>query len=73
MIRIALQNRWIKEFEIGDSIEEIMEVCQLQYADETVVFCEPKVEQIGYIRMILTILEASSRLKVNRAKTSFSN
>ncbi|WMV29916.1 hypothetical protein MTR67_023301 [Solanum verrucosum] len=70
MMRIALQNRWIKGFEIGNSRGEIMEVCHLQYADDTVIFCEPKVEQIGYIRMILTIFEASSSLKVNWGKTS---
>jgi len=43
MMRIALQNRWIKGFEIGNSRGEIMEVCHLQYADDTVIFCEPKV------------------------------
>lgn len=42
-----------------------MEVCHLQYADDTVIFCEPKVEQIGYIRMIFDYFEASSGLKVN--------
>ncbi|KAG5616485.1 hypothetical protein H5410_016309, partial [Solanum commersonii] len=41
-----------------------------EYADDTVIFCEPKVEQIGYIRMILTIFEAFSGLKVNWGKTS---
>ena len=42
----------------------------LLYADDTIIFCEPTTEQIIYIRVILVLFEAVSRLKVNRGKSS---
>ena len=44
--------------------------CHLLYADDTIIFCEPTTELLSYIRVILVLFEAVSRLKVNRGKSS---
>jgi len=70
MLRIATQNRWIRGFEVSSRAGVSMEICQLLYADDTVIFCEAKEDQIRYIRVILVILEAVSGLRVNWRKSS---
>ncbi|XP_049352129.1 uncharacterized protein LOC125816557 [Solanum verrucosum] len=70
MLRIATQNRWIRGFEVSSRAGVSMEICKLLYADDTVIFCEAKEDQIRYIRVILVILEAVSSLRVNWSKIS---
>ncbi|XP_049391982.1 secreted RxLR effector protein 78-like [Solanum stenotomum] len=70
MMRRATTNNWIKGFNIKDRNNEIMEVTHLLCADDTVVFCEVKQEQICYLRVILVIFEAFSRLKINWRKSN---
>ena len=70
MLRIATQNRWIRGFEVSSRAGVSMEICQLFYADDTVIFCEAKEDQIRYIRVILVILEVVSGLRVNWRKSS---
>lgn len=72
MMRVATQNGWIKGFEVSNRARANMKICQLLYADDTVIFCEAKEEQIRIIRVILLILEVVSGLKVNWRKSSLS-
>ncbi|XP_059285619.1 uncharacterized protein LOC132039092 [Lycium ferocissimum] len=69
MIRKAKTNGWIKGFGTQTNRGEDMEITQLLYADDCLVFCEAKVEQIRHLRAILTIFEAISGLHVNWSKS----
>lgn len=69
MVIIAIQNRWLRGFKIGDR-SKIKEICHLLYADDIVIFCEPKYDQIRYIRMLLSIFETLSGLRVNWGENS---
>lgn len=40
------------------------------YTDDTVIFCEAEQEKLCYIRVILVVIEACSRLKVNLRKSN---
>lgn len=51
-------------FTIKNRNNEIMELTCLLYADDTMVFCEVKEEQIFFLRVIVIVFEAWSRLKV---------
>ena len=64
MMRIETKNRWIRGFQVGDRVGEEKKVCHLLYADDTIIFIEPTVEQISYIRLILVLFGAVSGLKV---------
>jgi hypothetical protein len=46
-----------------------MHVSHLCYADNTIFFCEPELEQVGYLKCILLCFEVVSGLKVNLAKS----
>lgn len=70
MMRIALENRWVTGFKLANREENNMAICHLLYADDTVIFCEPEVEQIRYIRMIPVVFEACSGLRVNWRNSS---
>lgn len=39
MMRITIQNRWLKGFEIGNRVGEELEICHLLCADDAVIFC----------------------------------
>lgn len=44
-------------------------VSHLQFADDTMIFCEADVRQIGYLRCILHCFEVVSGLRINLAKS----
>jgi len=69
MVRIAIQNRWLRGFKIGDR-SKIKEICHLLYTDDIVIICEPKYDQIRYIRRLLSIFETLSGLRVNWGENS---
>jgi hypothetical protein len=50
---------------VGLRHSEAMEVSHLLYADDTLLFCEPKVEQLRNLRCLLLCFEAISGLKIN--------
>lgn len=54
---------WIKGFKVPNRMGKEMEVYQLLYVDDTVVFCEAKAEQISFIRVILVVFEVFSGLR----------
>lgn len=55
----------VKGVQSGQPSWEDLQICQLLYADDTVIFCEAKVEQLCFIRIILVVLEAVLGLSVN--------
>ena len=50
--------------------EEGKEICHILYADDTIIFCEPTVDKIRFIRLILILFESASGLRVNWGKSS---
>ncbi|WMV47514.1 hypothetical protein MTR67_040899 [Solanum verrucosum] len=69
MIRVAIQNHWIRGFAIGNLSGEEMQICHLLYADDIIIFCEAKASQISFIRTTLVIFEAVSGLSINWRKS----
>lgn len=47
-----------------------MEITHLLYASDTIIFCEPKAEQICYIRLMLIDFEVVAGLRVHWSKSS---
>lgn len=39
--------------------EEGKEICHILYADDTIIFCEPTVDKIRFIRLILILFESA--------------
>ncbi|KAH0670732.1 hypothetical protein KY290_026130 [Solanum tuberosum] len=72
MIRVANQNDWIKGFNIGNQSGVNLQICHLLYADDTLIFCDAKAEQVSYIRVVLVIFEAISGLAMNWGKAASS-
>ncbi|KAG5611957.1 hypothetical protein H5410_023238 [Solanum commersonii] len=70
MLRVATQNRWTRRFKVSNITDPGMEICLPVYTDDTMIFCETKVEQIRYIREILVILEVVAAPIVNWKKSS---
>ncbi len=46
-----------------------MEVSHLLYADDTILFCDACLEQVTYLRRVLTCFEAVTGLRVNMSKS----
>lgn len=44
-------------------------VSHLQFADDTMIFCDADVRQLGFLKCILNCFETVSNLKVNLAKS----
>ena len=47
-----------------------MQICHLLYADDTIILCEAKAEQVAFIRVTLVVFEAVSGLSINWRKSS---
>ena len=73
MIKVARENECIRSFEVATTQTSIsngnMEVTHLQYADNTLVFCETKEEQVLVLRVIFIIFKGVSGLHINRGKS----
>lgn len=57
---------YITGFKVG--MGEIM-VSHLQFVDDTMMFCDTDVTQLGYLRCILSCFEVVSGLKINLVKS----
>ena len=55
---------------MGNQAGVDVQICHLLYADDTMIFCEAKEEQVCFIRINLIVLEAVSGLFVNWRKSS---
>lgn len=56
MTRIALQNNWLRGFKINN---EGLEISHLLYADDTLIFCEAKEDQVKFFRVMPVVFEAA--------------
>lgn len=65
----AQVNRWIRGFKVKSSTDSELEISDLQYADNTVVFCEANSEQVTILRVIFNLSEATSGLHINWTKS----
>ena len=69
-VRVATQKNWLKGLKVGNQAGVDVQICHLLYADDTMIFCEAKEEQVCFIRINLIVLEAVSGLFVNWRKSS---
>jgi hypothetical protein len=69
MMNVAVERELLTGFLVGSQHSEAMEVSYLLFADDTLIFCEPKVEQLWNLRCLLLCFEAVSRLKINLVKS----
>ena len=60
----------LKGFHVGNTHSPHLLVSHLLFADDTLIFCSPSESDLGYLRCILLLFEATSGLKVNLAKSS---
>lgn len=58
---------YISGFKLGREGE--VTISHLQFADDTMIFCEANMRQIGFLRCILTCFGAVSGLKINLDKS----
>lgn len=65
MIKKA-EMRFILGFRVGSS--DVI-ISHLQFVDDTMIFCDADVRQLGYLRCLLTCFEAISGLKINLSKS----
>jgi hypothetical protein len=69
IMNVAVERELLTGFLVGSQHFEAMEVSYLLFADDTLIFCEPKVEQLWNLRCLLLCFEAVSRLKINLVKS----
>ena len=69
MLKIVGERGFIKGFQVGRSGNSSVSVSHLLYADDTILFCDAHLEQLLYIRLVLTCFEAVTGLKVNMTKS----
>ncbi|XP_016464777.1 putative mitochondrial protein AtMg01250 [Nicotiana tabacum] len=69
MIKAAKVNLWVKGFEVDMNGPNSLEITHLQYADDTLVFCDAEEEQLRFLRIILVLFEGISGLHINCRKS----
>ncbi|XP_019267660.1 PREDICTED: uncharacterized protein LOC109244948 [Nicotiana attenuata] len=69
MVKTARSQGWIKGFEVAKNGNNSLEVTHLQYADDTLIFCDAKEEQLRFLRIILVLFEGISGLHINWRKS----
>ena len=68
MMTATVERDLMSGFLVGSRHLEVMVVSHLLFADDTLIFCEPKVEQICNLRCLLLCFEAVFGLKINLSK-----
>jgi len=66
VIRVAEEKKWIDSLEVG---KDKVKVNMLQYADDTLFFCEANAKSVFNIKAILQCFELPSGLRVNFGKS----
>lgn len=69
MLKIAQGNSWLKGFRASNREDSVLEITHLQYAKNTLIFCEANRNQLMIIRVIFVLLEAISGLHINWNKS----
>jgi hypothetical protein len=62
-------SRRISGFSMGSRYQEDMLMSELLFADDTLMFCEPNVEQFWDLRCLLLCFEVVLELKINLSKS----
>ena len=71
MLDKAVHEGCMSGFSVGNLEGRSMAVSHLLFADDTLIFCEPDLDQILILRMILIWFKAVSSLKINLGKSKF--
>jgi hypothetical protein len=69
MFFATVESERLSRFSVGSRYQEAMIVSHLLFANDTLIFCEPNVEQFRDLRCLLLCFEAVSRLKINLSKS----
>nr|XP_009800410.1 PREDICTED: uncharacterized protein LOC104246308 [Nicotiana sylvestris]XP_016445624.1 PREDICTED: uncharacterized protein LOC107770805 [Nicotiana tabacum] len=69
MVKTSNVNRWVKGFEVDRNSADSLKITHLQYADDTLIFCDAEEEQLRYLRIILVLFEGISGLHIYRRKS----
>ncbi|KAK6796557.1 hypothetical protein RDI58_004258 [Solanum bulbocastanum] len=69
MLKTARENLWLKGFKISNRVGCELEITHLQYADDTLIFCDANKEQLRMLRVIFILFEAVSGLHINWNKS----
>ncbi|KAF5472823.1 hypothetical protein F2P56_009502 [Juglans regia] len=69
MIAGVVAGGFLSGFLVGEAASSSINISHLLFADDTLIFCDAKQEQIRALRAFLLCFEAVSRLKVNLAKS----
>ena len=64
-MNVAVGRELLTRFLVGSRHFEAMEVSHLLFADDTLIFCEPMVEQLWNLRCLLLCFEVVTGLKIN--------
>ncbi|KAF3645754.1 putative COP9 signalosome complex subunit 4-like [Capsicum annuum] len=66
---MAKERAWIRGFQVGTRATNNLEITHLQYADDTLVFCEAEKDQMLFLRVIFIIFEVVFGLHINWGKS----
>jgi hypothetical protein len=69
MMSSTVERGLLSGFSVGSRNHEAMFVSHLLFADDTLIFCEPNVEQFRDLRCLFLCFEAVSGLKINLSKS----
>ena len=69
MLKIAQEKSWLRGFRVSSRVGADLEITHLQYADDTLVFCDANQNQLKILRVIFVLFEAISGLHINWNKS----
>uniref|UniRef100_A0A0V0GP66 Putative ovule protein n=1 Tax=Solanum chacoense TaxID=4108 RepID=A0A0V0GP66_SOLCH len=71
MIKTAKLRGWIKGFEVAREGIDSLEVTHLQYADDTLTFCDAEEDQLKHLRLILVLFEGRGHWSAYQLEKEF--
>ena len=69
LFKRAKEGGFLSGWQLSDKGGAGVEITHLLFADDTLVFCEPSIDQVSYLSWLLMWFEAMSGLKVNLDKS----
>ncbi|XP_049394869.1 uncharacterized protein LOC125859208 [Solanum stenotomum] len=69
MLKIVQEKLSLRGFRVSSRVGAELEITHLQYADDTLVFCDANKNQLKILRVIFVIFEAISGLHINWNKS----
>ena len=69
LLKKTEEGGFICGFQVGAALGDRLEVSHLLYANDTILFGDACLEQVSYIRRVLTCFEAVTGLHVNMSKS----